>query len=305
MLTRRQILQLASLAASARVLSAIPLSKVRLGVTTDEIDEDVLTAAKFLKEFNLHDAEVRSIWGKYNTSQPMDKVREAKAIFDENGIRTSVLGSSFFKISLPPDSPEGKGILDNQWSMLDAAMERAALLGTDKIRTFAFTYDKGQTAGTPKQYDRIYELVAESGRRAKARKMRLALENVGGSYVATGSEAAALLKAVKADNVGLTWDPNNAALSGEKSYPDGYNKLDPARIFHVHLRDFKLKTANGKGEWCAVGEGDMDNLGQIRSLLKSGYQGTFTLETHYRSPQGKAHATRTSLTALLKVFENA
>ena len=78
--------------------------------------------------------------------------------------------------------------------------------------------------------------------------------------------------------------------------------LDPARIFHVHLRDFK-KGADGKVDWCAVGEGEMDNLGQIRALLKDGYKGKFTLETHYKSPQGKAHASRTSLTALLKVVE--
>ncbi len=303
MLTRRQLFRLSALGASARWLSAIPLSKVRLGVTTDEIDEDVLAAAKFLKEFGLHDAEVRSIWGKYNTSQPLERVREAKAILEQNQIRTSVLGSSFFKIPLPADTPQGKATLDNQWSMLDAAMERAALLGTDKIRVFAFTYEKGQTAD-PKVYARIYELVTEAARRAKARNIRLALENVGGSYVSTGAESAALLKAVRSENLGLTWDPNNAALSGEKSFPDGYNKLDPARIFHVHLRDFK-KNSDGKGEWCAVGQGDMDNLGQIRALLKSGYKETFTLETHYKSPRGKADATRTSLTALLQVFDKA
>ena len=45
-------------------------------------------------------------------------------------------------------------------------------------------------------------------------------------------QAGELLKHVKADNVGLTWDPNNAAEIGEKPWPDGYKKLDPARIFH-------------------------------------------------------------------------
>ena len=53
----------------------------------------------------------------------------------------------------------------------------------------------------------------------------------------------------------------------------------------------------------AVGEGEADNLGQIRALLKDGYKGTFTLETHWKSPKGKEFATRTSLTALLKIVE--
>jgi hypothetical protein len=47
----------------------------------------------------------------------------------------------------------------------------------------------------------------------------------------------------------------------------------------------------------------MDNLGQIRALLKTGYKNTWTLETHWRPSQGKAYASRTSLTALLKVIE--
>jgi len=31
-----------------------------------------------------------------------------------------------------------------------------------------------------------------------------------------------------------------------------------------------------------VGQGEFDNLGQIRALLQDGYKGTFTLETHWR-----------------------
>ena len=300
--TRRQLLAIAIAATRCHDLFAVPLSTVKLGVTTDEIDEDLLTAVRFLRSFGLEYAEVRSIWGKYNTEQPLEKIREARAIFDEHRIRTSILGTPFFKVPLPAETPEGNRALDKEWSVLDAAMERAKILGTDKLRTFAFTRRPGEI-GDEKVYARIYELVRESARRAKAKGLRLAVENVGGSFVSTGAEAASLLAAVKEDNLGLTWDPNNAGASGEKSFPDGYRLLDPARIIHVHLRDYKRKP-DGKGaEWTAVGDGEFDNLGQIRALLKAGYKETFTLETHYRSPEGKAHATKTSLTGLLKVIE--
>ncbi len=281
--------------ASLGKLSALPLEQIKLGVTTDEIDEDPAVAAKFLKEHGLRWGEVRNIWGKYNTAQPVAKVREAKAIFDEHGIRVSVEGTGFFKIALP----ENDAALEEQWTLLNNAMDRARLLGTDKLRIFAFTY-KGQAEA--KAYPRVYELLNEAARRAKAKEMRLAVENVGGSYVATGAQAGEMLKRVKADNFGLTWDPNNAGMSGEKAFPEGYGKLDPARIFHVHLRDYK-RDAQGKVEWAAVGEGEFDNLGQIKSLLGAGYRGTFTLETHWKSPQGKAFATDYSLKGLLKVIE--
>lgn len=298
-LTRRAALALSL----APLLKALPLGKVQLGVTTDEIDDDVTTAAAFLREHRLGWAEVRNIWGKYNTAQPVERVKEARAIFDQHGVKTSVLGTGFFKIPLPADTPEGRGILDNQWSLLDGAMERAKVLGTDKIRIFAFTYGKDEQPEA-RHYPRIYELVNEAARRAARRNFRLALENVGNSYVWTGAQAADLLKHVKEAALGLTWDPNNAGTAGEKSFPEGYGKLDPARIMHVHLRDFR-KAAGGKVEWCAVGDGEMDNLGQIRALTKAGYKGSFTLETHYKHPLGKMHATRTSLTALKKVFEAA
>jgi sugar phosphate isomerase/epimerase len=284
---------------------AATLQQVRLGVITDEIDEDVAQAALFLRGFGLGWAEVRSVWGKYNTDQPVEKIRQARAILDANQVRTAVLDTAFFRGTLPPGTPEGQATLDKEWRLLDAAVERARLLGTDCLRTFAFTLGQGQrpdAGDLPRIHDRICELLREAARRARASNVRLAVENLEGSYVSTGAEAALLLKKVREEAVGLNWDPNNAAGAGERAFPDGYSQLDPARIFNVHLRDYR-HTAEGRFEWCVVGEGEFDNLGQIRALVKNGYQGGFSLETHYKHPDGKAAATRASLTALLKIVE--
>jgi sugar phosphate isomerase/epimerase len=216
----------------------------------------------------------------------------------------SIEGTGFFKIPLPPETPEGQTVLDAQWKLLDAAMERAKAFGTPKLRVFTFMLAKGESP-SQKSYARIDELLREAARRAKG--FQLAVENIGGGHVWSGVQAGELLKRVKDDNVGMTWDPNNAAESGEQSFPDGYRKLDPARIFHVHLRDYKHE--DGKVVWTAVGEGEFDNLGQIRALVKDGYQGTFTLETHWRDPKYKGdpkqrwHSTETSLAGMKKVIE--
>jgi sugar phosphate isomerase/epimerase len=297
--TRRDLLAGSAAVLMAQRLQALPLENIKLGITTDEIDDDVQIAARFLKEHGLKWAEVRNIWGPYNTAQPMEKVREACKIFDENGIKVSIEGTGFFKIPLPAETPEGALILDKQWKLLDTAMERAKAFGTDKLRIFTFMLNKGETPSA-KGYARIDELIREAARRAKG--YRLAVENIGGGHVWSGAQSGEFLKRVKESNVGMTWDPNNAAESGEKSFPDGYRKLDPARIFHVHLRDFKHQP-DGKVVWTAVGEGEFDNLGQIRALLKDGYKETFTLETHWRDPKGKLYSTETSLRALLKVVE--
>lgn len=297
MFSRRQILAAAAL---SPLLSAVPLADFKLGVTTDEIDEDLATALRFLRTFNLRWGEIRSVWGSYAEKQPIPKVKEMRALLDEYQIKPSILSTSFFKLPLPPD---GSPVLDKQWQLLEDAMDRAEILGTRKLRTFGFTYKTGETPD-PSAYPRIYELVAESARRAHKRGFQLAVENVGQSYIWTGADSAKLLKAVKEEALNLNWDPNNAAEKGEHPFPEGYKLLDPARIVHVHLRDFKHNPA-GKVVWCAVGEGEADNLGQIRALLKDGFKGTWTLETHWRPPQGKAYASKTSLTALLKVVEKA
>src|SRR5262249_32372192 len=171
-------------------------------------------------------------------SQPVSKIEEAKQTLEGQGIKTSILGTAFFKIPLPPETPEGRGVLDSQWALLDQAMERARILGTDKIRVFAFTYKNVSDKANDRDYSRIFELVREATRRAKARKFRLALENVGGSHVSTGADSARVLKAIQDSALGLTWDPNNAGASGERAFPDGYQMLDAARIYHVHLRDY-------------------------------------------------------------------
>lgn len=282
--------------ALAGLLRALPLEQIQLGITTDEIDDDPKVAAAFLARFNLHWAEVRNVWGKYNTAQPEERVREARGIFDAAKVCVSILDTAFFRSDIPTGAA-----LDKEWALLDAAMDRGEIFGTKLLRIFAFVPKDGST-GDSAAWPRSYELLKEAAVRAHRRGFRLAVENLKGGYVQTGADAARLLKAVPHEALGLVWDPNNAASCGESSFPEGYRKLDPARIFHVHLRDFRHKP-DGSVEWAPVGAGEFDNVGQIRALRKAGYKGGFTLETHWRSPEGKARATEISLGGLLKVIE--
>lgn len=287
----------AVLASTLAVLAkAVPLADVRLGVTADEIDEDPQVAGAFLERFGIRYAEVRNLWGKYNTAQPLEKVKEARATFAAHHVQVQVLDTAFFRGAVPMDA----AALDKEWALLDSAMDRADIFGAKVLRTFAFLPKDGNTSDMSVA-PRSYELLQEAATRAAKRDLRLAIENLKGSYVQTGADSARILKAVKHPNLGLTWDPNNAAAAGEKSFPDGFKQLDPARIFNVHLRDFAHK--DGKVEWAAVGTGEFDNLAQIRALRKAGYRGPLTLETHWHDPKGKAYSTEVSLTALLKVIE--
>lgn len=300
--TRRQFLSVAAIAVATNRLRAEDLSQFRLAITTDEINDDLSTAIRFLRRFGLHYAEIRNLWGTYNTELPLDKIHEARKLLDQHGIRTAILDTGFFKVDMPPDNAAGQKEIDKQWALLDRAFERAHVLGTDRIRIFAFQYPQG---GRPdeKQYPRIIELLKEAARRAGRQKIRLALENVGRSYVATAQDSARILKAISDETLALTWDPNNSAQSGGlRPFPEGYRLLDPQRIIHVHLRDYR-KGSSGKTEWCGVGEGDFDHEGQFKALLEEGYNETWSLETHFRIGGSKAKASEFSIKALLKKIQ--
>lgn len=298
-MTRRTFVGASMAAFGVGAASAGPGS-VRLAVTTDEIDDDLGVAISFLQRYGLQDCEIRNLWGRYNTSLPLERIREARTMLDDAGIRMAVLDTGFFKVPLPDAGTlEGSRALRKQWDLLDRAFERASVFGTDLVRTFGFTYPRGSRPD-PDAYSRVHGLVAESAARARSAGFRLALENVAGSYIETAAHSAALLEAVGSSGLGLTWDPNNSARAGDpEPYPAGYELLDPDRIWHVHFRDYR-RAPDGEFEWCGVGDGEFDHVGQLRSLLADGYRGVVSLETHYRRNGSKAEASAHSLEGLLQ-----
>lgn len=290
--TRRQLL--ASLPALAVAARAADPDKLKISITTDEVDPDLSIALAFIQRFGLRWAEIRNLYGKYNTSQPASKVKQARRMLDDAGVKLAILDTGFFKIE-PPDAKT----LAAQWELLDKAFENADILGTDLIRVFAFTFPRDGRPD-PNEYSRIYDRVAQASEKAHKAGFRFALENVGRSYVGTAADAAKLLAAVPNPALGLTWDPNNSAGMGDpEPFPAGYELLDPQRIYHVHLRDYR-RTPDGGAEWCGVGQGEFDHVGQIRALLEDGYTGALSLETHFEIDGSKAKASEFSMTNLLE-----
>ena len=89
-MTRRSLLSTAALGGLASRLPAAKLSAFKLGITTDEVDDDLAVAIEFIKRFGLKYAEIRGLWGKYNTSQPVEKVRHAKKLLHYCPVRSRI-----------------------------------------------------------------------------------------------------------------------------------------------------------------------------------------------------------------------
>ena len=305
--------------------AASSLRRFKLGVISDEFSQDFEEALKAMKQFGLTWVEIRTVWGAYNTEASPAQVQRLKDLLDKYQFRVSVVDTALFKCNLPGTENVVKEKdaypYPQQMDLLSRAIDRAQALGTDKSRVFAFW----RVADPERHYPRIAEELAKAAEVAEKAKMRLALEDEGSCNVGSGHELTAMLKLVPAVNLGANWDVGNGYWHGEVSYPEGYAALDKKRIWHMHLKDVRcgaIATAKEKAEafrkqatrvserskcqTAIVGAGQVDLAGQLRALLRDGYEGTMSLEPEYEAP-GVTHfeATRRSLEGLLKIMATA
>jgi sugar phosphate isomerase/epimerase len=289
---------------SAMRALAADVKRFNLGVITDEVTQDLEKALAWAKGYRLEWVEFRNVWGKYITEFTPDEVKRAKDLLAKYGLRVSVLDSAYFKTTLPgttSEFAEGKGDFaanehENQEALLERAFGRAKDFGTDKVRIFSFwRVDDPETV-----FERVAKELDRTAEIAKREGIRLLLENEFDCNVATGAESAAMLSAVKAPALGLNWDPGNAYAAGElRPFPDGYALLDKKRIWHMHLKDVEGTGTN----WRPIGGGQIDYVGQFRAILKDGFTGTMSLETHYlNAAKDREASSRESMDGLLKVI---
>jgi len=301
-------------ATTAALLSAIPalaadVKQFQLGVITDEITQDFEKALLWAKGYGLQWVELRFVWNKYVTDFTADDVQRAKDLLAKHSMKISVVDSPYLKTLLPGtkskfDSGKSDPLqseYSQQQGILERAIARAKDFGTDKVRIFSFLrVDDPKTVFT-----RVATELEKTAAIAHREGVRLVLENEFSCNVATGVESAAMLSIVKSPSLALNWDPGNAYDAGETPYPDGYNALDKSRIFHMHLKD-GAPGAKGQVEWAPIGSGKIDFVGQFRALIKDGYKGTMSLETHYlNAAKDKEASSRESMDGLLKVIRSA
>ncbi len=312
-LSRREMF-LASLAAwplrslyATRVESPSAKSNFNLGIITDEISENLGQALDFISSFSLHYCELRELWRKNLMNSPPEDLKRAKALLEKHRLRVSDIASPIFKYNLPemPSQPEQRDTFranfteQDTHSLLNKSFELAKFFGTNKVRIFSYWRVKEPE----KAYPHVRERLARAAELASRNGIVLVLENEHTTNVGTGKELGRILRDVNSSNLRGNWDPGNAAILQEVPYPDGYNEVR-GLFAHMHIKDVRKDATTGKLRWAPVGGGLIDWQGQIKALVKDGYQGTMSLETHYRRADGnRTESTRESLQGLLKIMK--
>jgi L-ribulose-5-phosphate 3-epimerase len=302
--------------AAAALLSMLPagaadVKQFKLGVITDEITQDFEHALLWVKNFGLNWVELRFLWGRYVMDLSSDDVNRAKDLLVKHNLKVAVIDSPYFKTLLPgteskfaegtPD-PLQSGDFSQQNAILERAITRAKDFGTDKVRIFTFL----RVADPHTVFDQVAKELERTAAIAQREGIRLVLENEFSCNVGTGAEAAAMLKVVQSPALGANWDPGNAYDAGETPFPNGYDALDKKRIWHMHLKDAAPGAKPGESRWMPIGSGKIDFVGQFRALIRDGYEGTMSLETHYlNAAKNKEQSSTESMQGLLKVIREA
>lgn len=263
-----------------------------VAVITDEFTQDFERVCRTAVEMGIPALELRTIWDKNIVDMNDEEVHQVEHLAKELGLKVVSIASPVFKCTLPDggdidhrfeqDAFHSAHIYEDQPRILARSLELANVFEAPIVRVFSFW----RTVEPAKITSRIIEALQGAIEKAAAAGVKIGLENEHACNIATASESAPVLDAIQHPNFGLVWDPANCYIAGEVPYPDGYGRLAANRILHVHAKDGVLAPGSDRMTWGDVGAGEVDWTGQLSAMVRDGYAGMVSLETHWGGPGG-------------------
>ena len=243
---------------------------MKLSVFTDEISPSPARAVELAAAWGISHIEVRGLDGGRFPRLEDAGLRDFQRRFEDAGLAVSGVSPGLFKCRL--DDPS---IDRNMTEVLPRACEWAQRWGTDRVSCFAF-----RRAGKTQMPDEVVDRLAGMCEAVSAAGCRLLLENEAGCWGGTGLQAAAIIRRVGGERLGLCWDPGNAARAGSASpYPDELEELrgpDGPAIGCVHMKNY----VSAAGDWGLLEGPDIDWRALLKALQGNGYDGFVVVETH-------------------------
>lgn len=246
---------------------------ISLAVFTDEVSQNPEVAIRLAKEFDLDGVEIRSVWDRPPHKLTEGDIQRLKGLLDAAGLKAFGVSAPFFKSDVASDEAYREHL-----DILRACIRLAQGLNTRLVRVFAFWKQDPLEA----YWDKMLERYREPVRIAQGEGMILGLENEASTMIGTGLETRRFIDALGASVVKPLWDPCNELFAddGQSPYPEGYAHIKNDMI-HIHIKD--AVKAGPEGPACVpMLEGDIDWRGQFSALIRDGYVGCISLETHWR-----------------------
>lgn len=256
----------------------------RRSVITDEISQNFDDVLEVARAFALEGLEIRSVWDTRVDRLDDAAVRRLREATERAGLVVCAVAPPFYKCDVDDPSERAEHL-----EILRRAIDVGQRLGTSLIRTFTF-WKKGSPSAV---WERLIESYQEPVAIARQLGATLAVENEHACMIGTGSDLARFVRAVNQPEVKALWDPCNAFYeeSDERPFPDGYRQVRDLTV-HVHLKDARRDAPGASPRLMPLGDGAVDVAGQLGALVRDGYAGFVSLETHWRPDALDAAAVR-------------
>ncbi len=244
---------------------------MKLSFITDEATQSFEEAIAFAKQTGITGFELRTMEDMAIDAVPADILRSWRTRLDAEGFCTVGLAGSFYKCN--PTEEAIAAELEKLVRLCDAA----DILGCDYIRGFAFFAPETGALSA----ETLAPYFSAPIKILKQRGKTLLLEADPSVNTSNHAALAALIAAIDSPSVRAIFDPGNCLYDplGEVPFPDGYEAIAPY-FAHVHVKDAVRATPES---YCVkVGTGEVNYPALLRRLHTDGYDGWFSMETHYR-----------------------
>ncbi len=256
----------------------------------DEAGKSLDAQIKATKELGWSRIESRGI-DKVNITDLSDA--QFEAVFEklgEAGISINCFGSKVANWSKQPRSEE-----DFQQSIgeLERAIPRMQRLGTQMIRGMSFSVAKDEEPDNPELEKIIFKKVTRLAKMCEDAGVLYVHENCMNYGGLSYEHTLKLIDNVKSDAFTLVFDTGNPISSDDRRGSPPYKKQDVWEFYrnvkefitYVHIKDGRLidhpeKPGRKKMQCSFPGEGDGYVREIVADLLKSGYDGGFSIEPH-------------------------
>lgn len=269
----------------------------RVGILTDEVSADFDEALDWVAAQGLKHVEARVVDGKNAADLSDDQVRDVRRRVAARGLYISAIASPLFKCALDPTRAVASGDTFGQreegveahFAKLDRVIAIAKLLDAPRIRIFSFWREE-----EPARYrEDIVRHLKRAAKVAEREGVLLLVENEPSCNGGFAKEVADLVRGVDSPAVKGLWDPGNEAYGGREAFPAGYAFMKDV-VAHVHLKDAYVGQ-DGAARCVPLGSGVVPWIAHLQALAADGYDGLFTIETHF-TPAGGTRKTGARMT---------
>ncbi len=234
----------------------------RLAIVSDEAAPAFAEAVSISMPLGIRAYEVRNLYVARVPYVSEEAVAEVLSQVAEHGLTLIGISPGFCKRLLDDPATETE---------LQVGLPRAfALMDRLDVRTITlFSYRR--TARETPIPPQVADLLHRAAEACRQEGVRLLLENSPSCWGDTGAHLAEVARAIGSE---VTWDPANAAASGEVAYPDGYKGVR-GLVAHVHLKNWHPEAGN-----VYLNDGVVDLGEQLRALEADAYHGYYCIESH-------------------------